>query len=104
MRTYLGCDKWKYTKRFNCKQVRVTDLVQDNGSTAQKLAQEQTFSISRPDIPLMSTSDRIQLSGIGEPDPGLSPDDTESDDGVKYCRLDVDAQIEEEILDRSMKN
>jgi hypothetical protein len=104
VQTYLGRDKWKYTKQFNCIQVRVTDLVQDNGNTAQKLAQEQTFSISRPDIPLISTSDRIQLSGMVETDTGLSPDDVESDDGVKYCRLDVDDQLEEEMLDRSMKN
>lgn len=79
-------------------------MVQDNGSAAQKLAKEQSFSISRPDIPLISTSDRIPISGMIQSDPGSSPEDTELDDGVKYCRLDVDTQIDEEMLDRSMKN
>lgn len=100
----LRHDEWKYTKQFNSKQVRVTDLVQDKGNTAQKLVQEQSFSITRPDIPLISTSDRIPLAGIVESDPGSIPDVTESDDGVKYCRLDVDTEIDEEMLDSSMKN
>ncbi|KAJ1690522.1 hypothetical protein LUZ63_014677 [Rhynchospora breviuscula] len=85
-------------------QVRVTDLVPDNGSTPPKLAKEQALSIRRPDIPLISTSDGIPLTGPVKLNPGSVPDDTESDDGVKYCNLDVDTQREEEILDSSLKH
>ncbi|KAJ3674522.1 hypothetical protein LUZ60_005138 [Juncus effusus] len=81
-------------------QVRVTDLVPDNGTNAPKLANEQSLSLSRrPDIALIESSDDVQLSGSVKLE--SESDSEESDDGVKYCILDVDT--EEEMMD-AMKN
>lgn len=67
-------------------QLRVTDLVEENGRQTLKSTNELTLSLKRPDISqLISLSEENELSELPNPQNEIS----ENDDGVTYCRLDT---------------
>ncbi|XP_073004748.1 K(+) efflux antiporter 3, chloroplastic [Typha latifolia] len=94
-------------------QVRVSDLVQANGSSASMLSKEQSLSLNRPDIPIVRTFENNQISNSEAADGQLGYDiaiqqseNIEYDDGVKYCHLDTNngfSSRSEDMMDQSMK-
>ncbi|KAJ0966329.1 hypothetical protein J5N97_027467 [Dioscorea zingiberensis] len=77
-------------------QVRAGDLVRTTDTRATMSLNERSLSLERPDILQIITSENTQSSGIGVngsqsgSDMTIHQSDTsESEDGVTYCRLDI---------------
>nr|XP_010908897.1 K(+) efflux antiporter 3, chloroplastic [Elaeis guineensis] len=80
-------------------QVRVTDLIEATRSSASVSNNEQSLSLDQPDIPRVTVSKDNQSTDIEaeyqarHDAPGHDSENLASDDGVKYCRLDIDNSV-----------
>ncbi|CAN6361905.1 unnamed protein product [Urochloa humidicola] len=91
-------------------QVRVTDLVDSNGSGSRMIAQEQSLRLSsRPDLKVLKppVGSRIPGMKVEKDQPGYDFDGIDSADGVAYCLLEPDDGSDEasgaskEMIDQS---
>ncbi|CAN6352419.1 unnamed protein product [Urochloa humidicola] len=91
-------------------QVRVSDLVESNGSGSRMIAQEQTLRLSsRPDLKVLTppVGSRIPGMKVEKDQPGYDFDGIDSADGVAYCLLESDDKSDEasgaskEMIDQS---
>ncbi|EHA8590486.1 K(+) efflux antiporter 3, chloroplastic-like [Cocos nucifera] len=80
-------------------QVRVTDLIEDTGSSASVSHNEQSLSLDQSDIPRVAVPKNnlptdIEAEYQARHDaPDQESENLASDDGVKYCRLDIDNSV-----------
>lgn len=80
-------------------QVRATDLLEDTRSNVSVSHNDQSLSLDQPDIPRVGVSkDNLPTDIEAEYEARHDAPDNESenlasDDGVKYCRLDIDNSV-----------
>lgn len=81
-------------------QVRVTDLIEAARGSALVSHKEQGLRLGHPDSPHVAISKNNQPTDIEAAEdqarhdvPNHNSENLESDDGVKYCRLDIDNSI-----------
>ncbi|TVU49004.1 hypothetical protein EJB05_00294, partial [Eragrostis curvula] len=93
-------------------EVRVTDLVESNGSSSGMVARKQSLSLSkRPEVIVVKRKPVGNLVPEGveveNDQPGYDLEDMESGDGVKYCLLENDddsdgaSSTSKEMIDQS---
>ena len=79
--------------------MRVTDLIEDTGSSASVSHNEQSLSLDQSDIPRVAVPKNnlptdIEAEYQARHDaPDQESENLASDDGVKYCRLDIDNSV-----------